>query len=199
MTMRLEVLTSAFALAGTSLLCDLPFVCLPALYPGRLCQQHRLMAQCVPPLSHISVEHLISAAYRSDDRAQHILGDTQRVPLFTSQVRGCLVQLHPVTPLPFSPVLYLSDSSRLRQWNTIQPTRRTRQAYIYLHVSDDYWDAPPVGVLHQPPPKLHVLRPSLWSLHDRLANVVPHTGGMYSLLENKVSRSVSNIVGFESN
>ena len=102
MTMRLEVLTSAFALAGTSLLCDLPFVCLPSLYPGRLCQQHRLMALCVPPLSHISVEHLISAAYRSDDRAQHILGDTQRVPLFTSQVRGCLVQLHPYLSPQFS-------------------------------------------------------------------------------------------------
>ena len=61
---------------------------------------------------------------------------------------------------------------------------------IYLHVSDDYWDAQPVGVPHQPPHKLRVLRPSLWSLHDRLANVVPHTGGMYSLLENKVSHSV---------
>ena len=126
MTMRLEVLTSAFALAGTSLLCDLLFVCLPSLYPGRLCQQHRLMAQCVPPLSHISVEHLISAAYRSDDREQHILGDTQCVPLSTSQVRDCLVQLHPSLSPQF---LCLSDSSRFSQWNTTQPTTRTRQAY----------------------------------------------------------------------
>ena len=84
-----------------------------------------------------------------------------------------------VTPLPFSPVsLPFRQLTVLSMEYNITHDTDTPSLYKYLHVSDDYWDAPPVGVLHQPPPKLHVLRPSLWSLHDRLANVVPHTGGM---------------------
>ncbi len=75
--MRLEVLTSAFAQQVLLFLGDLLFVCLPALYPEPLCQQHWLVVRRAPLLGHISnTSQLCCLSVR-----QPYVGRSLRVPV----------------------------------------------------------------------------------------------------------------------